>query len=186
MRLMTLIILFFIVTSCSTMSQEECQVINWPERGKSDGLIGRDANSFSIYHEAKACIKYDATIQGKYEKSRVQGIKTFCNNINWFEMGKSDGLKNRNISLFPAYRKTKTCIEYDTTIQNKYEKGHAEGVRFFCTTKNWFETGKSDGLEGRSEKAFSPYHKRCVSYNIKGYKNRYEKGRAQGIKLFYI
>ena len=126
MKLLVFTIWSFFIVSCASLSQEECQVINWTETGKLDGLKNRNANTFSTYREAKICIKYDATIQAQYEKGRLQGIKLFCTQKNWFETGKANALNGKTLGGFSFY--ASRCAKYNVkSLKENMKKAGVKG-----------------------------------------------------------
>lgn len=77
----------FILTSCATMSADECRVANWLMVGAADGAQGRLPSYVNKY--AKDCAK--AGIQPNFEqwsKGRQQGLKDYCTPINAYNTGR--------------------------------------------------------------------------------------------------
>lgn len=89
-RLFFLIGLVTTTSSCTTLSKEECQSMNWFAQGKSDGMRGQSAKEFAKYH--KACSKHSISVDLEaYVNGRVRGLQTFCT----YESGHQEGLDGK-------------------------------------------------------------------------------------------
>ncbi|MFA8388387.1 MAG: DUF2799 domain-containing protein [Pelagibaca sp.] len=76
-RLMAGLAAFALVTSCATLSEEECLQGNWREIGQRDGQAGR-TSSFIAEH-AKACEKAGVVPnQSLWEQGRQAGLPAYC------------------------------------------------------------------------------------------------------------
>ncbi|MCB9093235.1 MAG: DUF2799 domain-containing protein, partial [Halobacteriovoraceae bacterium] len=73
-----LILIFFLfIASCTTLTKEDCQSMNWFEKGRSDAMNGKTIKAFSEYN--KTCSQYNVTVDHeKYASGRVQGLTFFC------------------------------------------------------------------------------------------------------------
>lgn len=67
--------------------------------------------------------------------------KEECLHGNWVSIGKKDGGQGYPIIRFHEHEKA--CVGYQVVPDfNAYQRGHLEGVRFFCTPSNGFNLGK--------------------------------------------
>jgi hypothetical protein len=71
---------------CSSMSAEECSVIDWRSVGYEDGVSGLPGSH--IGHYRQACAKHGvATDLGSYQAGRELGLREYCRPPNGFEVG---------------------------------------------------------------------------------------------------
>ncbi len=69
--------------------------------------------------------------------------KFSCNQLDWFEIGRSDGLLGMNSM---AYENKKTnCEGFTNQEHEKYVNGWYSGVDQFCTTQQGFAFGRTGG-----------------------------------------
>ena len=74
-----------------------------------------------------------------------------CKVANWEIIGLEDGNKGRNSSYIGEHRKA--CADYNIQPDlNAYRKGHAVGMRQFCSEQN----GYQQGLSGQTNNHFCP------------------------------
>jgi Protein of unknown function (DUF2799) len=91
MKYILLILISVYVSSCATLSKEDCQSIDWHERGKSDSLRGKTSKDFDAY--AKTCTAHGAIIdQEKYASGREEGLKLFCTYDSGQQFGREGGV----------------------------------------------------------------------------------------------
>ncbi len=75
------------LTSCATLSREECMVGDWYAIGMADGAKGYDGKRLSEH--SKACAKAGvAPNVTAWEKGRQQGLKQYCTDANAYALGK--------------------------------------------------------------------------------------------------
>ena len=68
--------------------------------------------------------------------------KSECREADWRTIGLEDGAAGREVSYIGNHRKA--CAEYGVTPDlAAYRKGHAIGVRQFCTPQNGFNQGRA-------------------------------------------
>lgn len=86
-RMGLLVATLCILTSCATLSKEECKLGNWQAIGYSDGVAGYYPSRISSH--AKACAKVNVTpnIQA-WEQGRQQGLKQYCTQMKAYQLGK--------------------------------------------------------------------------------------------------
>jgi len=74
-----------------------------------------------------------------------------CQQTNWYELGKSDGVNGRSQKKFDKYQRA--CSEVGVPAdQLKYEAGRGDGLRVYCT----YENGHQIGLRGQSYNGVCP------------------------------
>lgn len=76
-----------LLSSCATLSQQECMVGDWQAIGYNDGVAGYDSNRLAAH--TKACAK--ASIAPDYlawERGRTLGLKKYCTVNNAYNLGK--------------------------------------------------------------------------------------------------
>lgn len=73
--------------------------------------------------------------------------KSECMNADWQMIGMEDGAQGQPVSHIGRHRKA--CAEHNIRPDlEAYEKGHAAGIKQFCTAANGFRMGKSGGYYG--------------------------------------
>ena len=77
---------FLLLTSCASMSEEECLYTNWHARGVMDGDKGIPASRVNRYQDN--CSKYAVSVdQTAYEEGRREGVERYCKKDNGFAVG---------------------------------------------------------------------------------------------------
>jgi len=75
-----------VVAGCSSMSEAECQALDWRTIGYEDGVAGYSGNR--IGQHRKACGKHGVTPNlSEYQAGREQGLREFCKPANGFRVG---------------------------------------------------------------------------------------------------
>ena len=76
-----------LLSSCATLSKEECTVGNWQTIGYNDGVAGYYSDRLAAH--AKACAKVGtAPDYQAWERGRVLGLKQYCTVDNAYNIGK--------------------------------------------------------------------------------------------------
>lgn len=87
MKSIFLILVAVVVSSCTTLSKEDCQTMNWNERGTSDALQGKTSKVFADY--TQTCSKHGIAVnQDEYAKGRTRGLRLFCTYENGQQFGR--------------------------------------------------------------------------------------------------
>ena len=69
--------------------------------------------------------------------------KKDCETMNWQQKGKDDGAAGTAKTAFIKYQRM--CSEHHViTDQRSYEKGHAEGLKSFCTYDSGYDYGRAN------------------------------------------
>jgi hypothetical protein len=72
--------------ACTSMSAEECSVLDWRSVGYEDGVAGLPGNHISHYR--KACAKHGVgTDLSAYQAGREMGLQEYCQPANGFRVG---------------------------------------------------------------------------------------------------
>ena len=91
MKFFYLIILSVFLSSCATMSKDECKVANWKDVGFNDGSNGQEV---LLSSHSKSCAKVGvAPKTAQYMKGYHEGEKQYCTRDN----GLLAGEKNRYV-----------------------------------------------------------------------------------------
>ena len=94
-----------------------------------------------------------------------------CQTANWEIIGLEDGSAGKNTSYIGQHRKA--CADYKVAPDLKaYLKGHATGMRQFCTEKN----GYQQGLQGRNNNNLCPADSA----------SRFDRGFRQGHSVYLL
>lgn len=118
------IILLFVLSSCATLSENECKNGNWELIGKKDGLKGRPLSVISQHQEA--CSEYKVRINTReYEIGRNQGLGEYCKPENGYQEG-INGHKYNNVCTNKEFN-TKYRIGYKIyELKKEIEKANKE------------------------------------------------------------
>lgn len=75
------------LTSCATLSKEECTMGNWQMIGYNDGVSGHYMNRLASH--TKACAKVGVTPDYEaWERGRTLGLKKYCTVSNAYNIGR--------------------------------------------------------------------------------------------------
>lgn len=86
-RLLTLLASIAMLSSCATLTKEQCTMGNWQAIGYTDGVAGYYADRLASH--AKACAKTGvAPDYQAWERGRQQGLKQYCTATNAYELGR--------------------------------------------------------------------------------------------------
>ncbi|MCO1334633.1 DUF2799 domain-containing protein [Microbulbifer sp. OS29] len=109
-----LIALLLGLSGCAVISEEECRVGLWYERGLQDGARGRPQSQ--VYDIARECQNYDMPMDSEaWLQGHEEGVETFCTAENGYDQGR----RGRN------YQGVCTGPAADLFLLN-YERGLAE------------------------------------------------------------
>ncbi len=119
MKLFFISILLIFISSCATMSKEQCQVGDWKGMGLIDGQQGHLRTRLASHQEA--CAEHGINVDKKqYLGGYKEGLKLYCNIDSAYELGKS-GQYYRGVcnSKFTArYKQGKEVYDLETELSN--------------------------------------------------------------------
>jgi hypothetical protein len=79
------------LSSCATMSEDQCKKANWLDIGRTEGSQGLSLSRVAEHN--KACSKYGIKADSaEYKKGYQEGVKSYCTPENGYEVGKSGSL----------------------------------------------------------------------------------------------
>ncbi|MBO6638361.1 MAG: DUF2799 domain-containing protein [Roseitalea sp.] len=82
------------LSSCATLNEEQCQVVDWQQLGESDGTRGFPVTYVGQHQEA--CTKHGISVDAaSWQTGWDRGIRTYCTPANGLNVGRSGGI-NRN------------------------------------------------------------------------------------------
>lgn len=82
----SLVVVTMLLGACSSMTAEECSVLNWRSVGYEDGVAGLPGNHIGQYR--KACAKHGiGTDLSAYQEGRETGLREYCQPANGFRVG---------------------------------------------------------------------------------------------------
>jgi len=82
-----IILPFFVVAACTSLSKEECQLGNWFDIGQNDGSNGQALSAFEAH--AKICKKHGIKPDKRqYEDGRLFGLARYCTPLSGFKAGR--------------------------------------------------------------------------------------------------
>ncbi len=87
-RLITLYLIFSLVSGCAVMSEEECNYSDWTAVGYEDGADGRGSDRFGDYR--RACADYGVTPDfAAWQAGRERGLVEYCQPSRGFAVGQA-------------------------------------------------------------------------------------------------
>lgn len=108
-------IFVFFLNGCASINKEQCENMNWVNRGYSDGKEGLPANQFAKYQAQ--CAKHKITIdQEHYRSGHQDGLKIFCTYENGMRQGE-EGESNELV-----------CPE---NLASEFNRGHQAGYKVY-------------------------------------------------------
>lgn len=104
-----LVMLAMLISSCASMSKQECLTANWFDQGFRDGRTGEPVSRIEDHRQAcaKVGVRPDQTL---YFKGRDQGILIYCTPDNALQEGRK-GRSYRNAC--PAHLEHQFLIYYE-------------------------------------------------------------------------
>ncbi|MBE0443275.1 MAG: DUF2799 domain-containing protein [Psychrobacter sp.] len=85
----------FLLSSCATLSKQECLIGDWQAIGYNDGISGYQSDRLASH--AKACAKASVTPNYQaWERGRQLGLKQYCMTDNAYNLGRR-GRKLNNV-----------------------------------------------------------------------------------------
>jgi hypothetical protein len=141
------ILILGLVTSCATLSKNECLEANWYEIGRMDGTMGKPRALYQEHY--KACIEHRVTGDREaYYEGREAGLEDYCT----YETGYKQGTLGR------AYRYV--CPQ---NAESNFLAGYAKGKEIYKYKR------KIASLENRRlriERQIKDLEKQMVSSNL--------------------
>ncbi len=96
----TMILGAFALTSCATISEDECLAGSWQEIGFRDGENGKSRSKLADY--AKTCVKYNVTPDRQsYFEGYEQGLLRYCTYDKGFSNGEAGNSANAECQSVP-------------------------------------------------------------------------------------
>ena len=89
MKFYAILLSVLVLSSCASMSKEECLTANWGDVGKKDGGLGRPMEAFDGY--VKSCAKANVTPdKTAYMAGRFEGLNKYCTIQKGYELGQNN------------------------------------------------------------------------------------------------
>jgi hypothetical protein len=89
-RLASVLVFGFLLSSCATMSPEECKAADWREVGQRDGLNGKPLSY--LQGRAEDCAKVGVAVNTQtYTLGRALGLRNYCRLENAVPLGLNGG-----------------------------------------------------------------------------------------------
>ena len=89
-RIASVVVIGFLLSSCATMSPEECKAADWREVGQRDGLNGKPLSH--LYDRAEDCAKVGVAVNTQtYTLGRDLGLRSYCRLENAVPLGLTGG-----------------------------------------------------------------------------------------------
>jgi hypothetical protein len=89
-RIASVVVFVFLLSSCATMSPEECKAADWREVGQRDGLNGKPLSH--LHDRAEDCAKVGVAVNTQtYTLGRDLGLRSYCRLENAVPLGLTGG-----------------------------------------------------------------------------------------------
>ncbi len=130
------VVFSLVLSSCASLSKDECLTADWQIIGYEDGIQGSSAARIGEHREA--CAKHGVTPnKSAYDLGYDEGVRSYCSLSLGIRSGQSG---NSLLGVCPQ----------DTD----YHIGYQEGLENYCT----YESGYQQGLRGASYRNVCPSH----------------------------
>ena len=84
------IFILFFITSCATLTKEECTTMNWNQKGFQDSSAGESLVQFNKY--AEMCKEHGVVpSKSNYIEGYKRGLTEYCNYQNGMKLGQRGG-----------------------------------------------------------------------------------------------
>jgi hypothetical protein len=154
-----------VLSGCSSMNKDECELANWQAMGYQYGARGESPLSFQKYQKECATHRIKADFQA-FKQGHSEGLNAYCSYENGMNIGNKGSIYNAHCpsSKFP-----------------KFNQGYQDGINRYCG----YERGLNTGATGGSYNASCPsseYPKFSQGYNV-GIKRHcnFEQGYQVGV-----
>lgn len=98
MRYILAIVTLFLLTSCSTLSKEECEQGNWRGIGHKDAIEGKAKTVFNRHQSACGEVGIQVN-RAEYMEGYKKGLEDFCKPKYAYEFGLNGGLYRETCPL---------------------------------------------------------------------------------------
>ena len=112
-----------VLSSCTTMSKDECLAGAWGEKGYADGAAGYPMTRLDDH--AKACAKFQvAPNPAAYESAREDGLRTYCTLRRGWEEGRSGNSyygvcrPEEEAAFLPAYQDGRRLHDVEEAVSS--------------------------------------------------------------------
>ena len=123
-----------LVSSCASMSEEECMVADWHALGFEDGAAGQQIAQLS--RRRQACAEHGVRPDTEaYRAGRSEGLRLYCTEQRGYRLGRAGGgysgvcPANLEEQFMPAYQAGRDIFlaqQAVNQVANAIEKSHAE------------------------------------------------------------
>jgi hypothetical protein len=118
--------IILLLTGCATVSKEDCQVTDWFEVGRMDGMQGTPRTAFQ--NRAKPCLEYGINADRKaYYQGHDEGLKYYCTEQKGYELGRK-GQPYKSVCPLQ--------------LEKNFRAGYQNGMQFYCSEENGFALGR--------------------------------------------
>ena len=92
MKIIYFALLAAVLTSCSSLSKQECESLNWNAAGYKSAMQGHPADTEIIRYKKMCVERHHTTINAEaFSKGYVDGLSEYCTDENLFKKGSSGG-----------------------------------------------------------------------------------------------
>lgn len=140
------------MSSCATISEEECLAGGWEDIGFRDGENGMSQARLADYNST--CSKFSVSPdRSAYLRGYDQGLQLYCDYDRGFSRGSEGNSAQARCEAFP---------------ESGYFVGYEQGLRGYCS----FDTGFDHGISAQSEAEL------CRTVPDDGYFAGFEEGQT--------
>ena len=163
MKFCTILLSILVLSSCASMSKEECASASWIDVGTKDGSLGRSMGSFDGY--VKSCAKANVIPdKNAYVNGRNEGLKKYCTIQKGYEIG----VNNRDYSG--------VCVDHNETA---VLEGRKLGLELYSFQKAHEDAAAKlkkidsdvSAIESEISKLTTEMNAKDISYSQKEQKN---------------
>lgn len=122
-NILTLLLISFVLSACTSLSIEDCATINWQQRGYDEAKRGFSLKQYQEYVEECRDVGGVIPSKSEYSAGHYRGAQEFCTAISGYAYGKSGSHYNGS------------CKEWDLDDYG-FIKGYHAGQELYAAEKN--------------------------------------------------
>ena len=153
LNLIFILLLSTFISSCASLSKEECTLGDWEGIGNSDGLKGLPRKTLSKHQ--KACSEYGVTVEkSSYLSGHKSGLKSYCKEENAFQKGLNGE-------------------RYYNVCSSKFAKKFNEGEKIFTLSNELSSVQKEiEGYEDQLDNGANRAQRKVIRREMRDLKKR--------------
>lgn len=155
MKIVNVLAISIIMTSCATLSKTECQIADWYQIGLNDGRYGYDWSRLASH--TKACAKVNITPnQTLWEQGRQEGLLSYCTVNNAYRIGLKGSYINQVCPTALAQELGQANL-YGRRVNQLYKEKEQKQTEIKTLQEQLNRLRNGDNLDFKNEKEARTY-----------------------------